>query len=503
MAIDMASVYAAKYRKQPDMLRAAVMGQSPDASLDSYTALNALRLIKEADMMAMAGQAQQPTSAPSIVAQNLAPPMQQGLGAMVPGAMGGQGMPPQGMPQQRAPMPQPVMQAASGGLAGMYTPEEDYAEGGIVAFQSGGLNAVAATDDPTLRMGGEGEGEERGVSLEDLMFTSKGDPETYGKLAAIYPGAIQSLGNFKETEIKPETLRKIGADEITAYKEAMGPNTAEESQLADIKERKSELSRNLEEGKGVALLKAAYAVTQGNNWARAFAGAGAAFGDEYNRALQADKLEKRSIATAQFNLADSKRKESLGLFKEGRAAEGRYVAAVKAADKAKLDKAKAYADAIKGGMNATKPLRSAFSGAGAGGASSKDFIVGPETYLAQIKEEHPEWSPAKQKAEAFKLFQQGKSAGLQGALVKADTAREGFLLQENINVQKAMKSFMNNPRYLAADAAGNGDAAFQEELAKQRALFPTTKTPSAAAPTSSSTGEGQRDYSNLWNQNPK
>jgi hypothetical protein len=513
MGIDMASVYAAKYRKNPDVLRAAVMGQSPDQSLDSYTALNALKLVKEADMMAMAGQAQQPTSAPSIVAQNLAPPpMQQGLGAMVPGAMGGQGtplqgMPPQGMPQQRAPMPQPTMQAASGGLAGMYTPEEDYAEGGIVAFQSGGLNAVAATDDPTLRMGGEGEGEERGAGLEDLMFTSKGDPETYGKLAAIYPGAIESLGSFKETEIKPETLRKIGADEIAAYKEAMGPNTAEESQLADIKARKGELSRNLEEGKGVALLKAAYAVTQGNNWIRAFAGAGAAFGDEYNRALQADKIEKRSIATAQFNLADSKRKESLGLFKEGRAAEGRYIAAVKAADKARLDKAKAYADAIKGGMNATKPLRSALGGAGAGGANIKDFVVGPETYLAQIKEEHPEWSPAKQKAEAFKLFQQGKSAGLQGAVIKADTAREGFLLQENINVQKAMKSFMNNPRYLAADAAGNGDTAFQEELAKQRALFPTTKTPSAAnpaaAPASSSTGGGQRDYSNLWNQNPK
>lgn len=132
--IDMASVYAAKYRKTPDVLRAAVMGQSPDKGLDSYTALNALKLVKEADMMAMAGQAQQPTSSPSLVAQNMAPPMMQGLGAMVPGAMG---QAPQGMPPRA--MPQPVMQAASGGLAGMYTPDEDYAEGGIVAFDNGGL----------------------------------------------------------------------------------------------------------------------------------------------------------------------------------------------------------------------------------------------------------------------------------------------------------------------------------------------------------------------------
>jgi len=376
--IDMASVYADRYRKTPNVLSSAVMGQSPDPKLDPYTALNALKLVNESNRMAMAGQAQQPTSSPSIVAQNVAPPMQRGLGAMVPGAMGGQGMPPQGMPpQQQAPMPQPTMQAASGGLAGMPTSEEEFYEGGIIAFKDRGLvpayagssdGAVAypsSSDDAVDGKGG-GEGEERGVSLEDLMFTSKGDPETYGKLAAIYPGAIQSLGNFRETEIKPDVLRKIGTDEIAAYREAMGPNTAEESQLADIKERKGELSRNLEEGKGVALLKAAYAVTQGNNWVRAFAGAGSAFGDEYNRALQADKIEKRSIATAQYNLADSKRKESLGLFKEGRAAESRYVTAVKAADKARLDKAKAYADAIKGGMNATKPLRSAFSGAGAG-----------------------------------------------------------------------------------------------------------------------------------------
>jgi hypothetical protein len=395
----------------------------------------------------MAGQAQQPTSAPSIVAQNLAPnPMQQGLGAMVPGVMGGQGMPPQGMPpQQRAPMPQQTMQAASGGLAGMPTPDEDYAAGGIVAFNGQTGSAVSDPDAPAVRDNPfsrlDTDGEEKGVGLEDLMFTSKGDPETYGKLAAIYPGAIASLGGFKETEIKPETLRKVGADEIAAYREAMGPNVAEESLLADIKARKGERGRNLEEGKGVALLKAAYAVTQGNNWARAFAGAGAAFGDEYNRALQADKVEKRSIAAAEFNLADSKRKESLGLFKEGRAAEGRYIAAVKAADRARLDKAKAYADAIKGGMNATKPLRSAFSGAGAGGASSKDFIVGPETYLAQIKEEHPEWSPAKQKAEAFKLFQQGKSAGLQGAVIKAGTATDQVKSKENTAAQSALADF--------------------------------------------------------------
>ena len=129
--IDMASVYAKRFERNPQMLQAAVMGQSPDPKLDPYTALNALRLLKESQRMAMAGQAQQPTSSPSLVAENMAPnPMMQGLGAMVPGAMGGQGM------------PQPVRQAASGGLAGMPTPDEEYAAGGIVAFNGQTGSAV-------------------------------------------------------------------------------------------------------------------------------------------------------------------------------------------------------------------------------------------------------------------------------------------------------------------------------------------------------------------------
>ena len=56
--IDMASVYAERYKKQPQTLQAAVMGQSPDPKLDPYTALNALRLVKESQRMAIAGQAQ-------------------------------------------------------------------------------------------------------------------------------------------------------------------------------------------------------------------------------------------------------------------------------------------------------------------------------------------------------------------------------------------------------------------------------------------------------------
>jgi hypothetical protein len=271
-------------------------------------------------------------------------------------------MPPQGM------TPQQPMQAASGGLAGMPTSDEDYAAGGIVAFNgtNGSLVANAATDDDTRRLVGSGDDGDDGSSagMNFPMFTSTGDAKTYATLAEKLPGAIENLTDFEYKSLTPKERRQVEMDEIAAYREAMGPNTAMEALKADTEARKGERSRNLEEGKGIALLKAAQAVVQGNNWARAFAGAGAAFGEEYNRALQADKAEKRSIAVAEFNMADAQRKENLGLFKEGRAAGDRAVTAQAAAERARLDKTKAVVDALNKGMNVTKPLRSAFGGAG-------------------------------------------------------------------------------------------------------------------------------------------
>ena len=77
--IDKASVFAERFKSNPQILQATVLGQGPDPSLDPYTALRALQLIKESNAMAMARQAQQPTSAPSLVSQAIAP---QGLAAM-------------------------------------------------------------------------------------------------------------------------------------------------------------------------------------------------------------------------------------------------------------------------------------------------------------------------------------------------------------------------------------------------------------------------------------
>jgi hypothetical protein len=251
----------------------------------------------------------------------------------------------------------------------------------------------------------------------------------------------------------------------------MWPNLAMDTLRADIAARKGERDRNLEEGKGLSLLKAAMAVTQGSNWVRAFAGAGAAFGDEYTRALKADKEEKRSIAAAEFNMADAKRKEDLGLFKEGRAAQDRYVSSVKAADKARLDKAKAYADAVSKGMNATKPLRSAFSGAGAGGpklpqvdrdaAAITKQIIALETkdpndpQIAVLK---------KQRAGLIEILGTGKDMGP----TKAASATAQLTGAQNRQLSKEMSAWQDSTEAKKALKAGAFDEAYDAEFTRRQ-----------------------------------
>ena len=383
--IDMASVYAAKYRKQPDILRAAVMGQSPDQSLDSYTALNALRLVKEADMMAMAGQAQQPTSSPSLVAQALAPPpMQQGLGAMVPGAMGGQGMPPQGMPpQQRAPIPQPVMQAASGGLASLPTTDEDYCGGGIVAFAKGGRplgSDVSAENDYQQETDDEGYSDSQGRSIDaagnlidDGTEAGTGDATSrynkflLDKLAAIDKGSARTISPEDAVKMEEEyyqrELKRAGPD-IYAAEIARGPQD------------EADRLRARRVGEANALFTAAGKVLTGNRLSTGAREALPAYGNEMNKVEQADQAAKSANARAQFALKDAQRKERMGSSRAAQASMENYRKFQQDENKALLDRDRIVADIAAKGIAGNRPLR--------GGAGDKEPKVAEQLARAEI-----------------------------------------------------------------------------------------------------------------------
>jgi hypothetical protein len=355
--IDQASVFAERFKGNPQVLQATVLGQGNIPGLDPYTALNALKLIKESQRMEMAGRAQQPTSSPSIVAEALAPaPSPQGLGAMVPNTMGQ--MPPgtpQGLaamaPQQRAP----VMQR-SGGLAGMYTPEEDFAEGGIVAFQSGGLNsgegmeATAVADDPLSRLIAEAEG--TGAPSSTALNRAE---EALNKYMNFVPKEMSEKEQEAFLDRYMARVKKAGGEDIYAPEIARGAQD------------EADRAKARRVGEAGAYFTAAGKILKGRNLAEGASEALPAFGSAMNEVEKLDQAAKTANARAQFLLKDAQRKERMGDARGAQAALAEARKFQQDANRAEGDKLRFSADIAARTVQYSRPAKAA----GSGDASTK------------------------------------------------------------------------------------------------------------------------------------
>ena len=275
--IDTASILADRYKDNRGQLTAALMGQPvPDQQLDAYSALRAMQLLKESDRMAMAQQARGPSGEqPSLAEAAVTPDQPMGLAGMV-------GQPVMAQAQQ-APMPQQPMQAASGGLASMPTPDDDYHEGGMVAFAAGG----------------------RPSSTDYMKQAMENIPQ---------PTSIEEreAGMAKQRDYV-NTL--YAPDRMAPY-------------LEDIAKERRELGAQDEKNVGYALLAAAKAVVDKPSTGKGLssivpglAAAGAAFGSELqkfdkekrdaNRALRQSEM---TLAAAQQARDDGKTDKAVALF---------------------------------------------------------------------------------------------------------------------------------------------------------------------------------------------
>jgi hypothetical protein len=289
------------------------------------------------------------------------------MAGMVPmGAPAGQM--PQGMaPQQRAPMPQaPVMQA-SGGLAGMPIPEEDYAEGGIVAFKEptpeNNYSLVSDESRPflaTVPPGTEFDPDETGDYSNEV---TSGDNTG---LKALASGNVQETRNL----IKGLTRGTTTADEddaaVDRYMRQIekfgGPNIYDPANKR-LDEREGARGKSKSQGEGLALLAAAGAILEGNTLARGAAKAFPVFAKEMGEVQRADIAEQRSIEAMRFSLADAQRKERMGDIRGAQAA--RETARKNKADAATFELQKAQALATLDASvsrDANRPVK----GAGAG-----------------------------------------------------------------------------------------------------------------------------------------
>jgi hypothetical protein len=463
MSIDMASVYAERFKSNPDMLRAAVMGQSPDPKLDPYTALNALRLVKESQQMAMAGQAQQPTSAPSILAQNLAPPAPpQGLAAMMPmGAPAGQ------MPQRAAPAP--VMQAASGGLASLPTTDEDYCGGGIVAFDDGGL---------TLPPGTPFDEDETGLYPEEL--TGGGTDDQRAQASDNVQETRKMIMGMNDEGMSQAEFNQIRQDSLDFAKRNAGPNIYDPANQR-LKEREDARSRNNSQGEGLALLAAAGAILEGNSLARGAAKAFPAFAQQMGEVKRADLAEQRSIESMQFSLADAQRKERMGDIRGAQAAAETARKEKVDANRFKLNKAQALA---KLDADVYKAANRPNKGAGAQ-PTPFNVLFNAKQALAEDPKNPKLQAAVKNAEQSVAATKQSFSIGESGPN-RLGAQQEALTSKENIEANKALdkhKLMQGREWRKSVEAAGGVEAAEKQFKSKWITNNPQS---AEAAPTKSS-----------------
>jgi hypothetical protein len=221
------------------------------------------------------------------------------------------------------------MQAASGGLAGMYTPEEDYAAGGIVAFDKGGLNREL-----TLPPGTEYDPEETGIY-------AGGEPNS-----SAIDRAQDRLNEYMNFEPKEMTATEQEAflDRYMARAKRDAGEDIYTPAKEELKTRRQALAGDRRFGEGMAYLTAAGKILKGRNLAEGASEAAPAFAQQLGESRRAEQQEKRAIEQMNFALADAQRKERMGDNRGAQAALAEARKFQQDANRAKGDKLRYGAD---------------------------------------------------------------------------------------------------------------------------------------------------------------
>jgi hypothetical protein len=250
------------------------------------------------------------------------------------------------------------MQAASGGLAGMYTPEEDYAEGGIVAFsqptEENNNSLVKEPDAPAV--------DADPMAMVQALL-SEGSPEGYAAAQKIAMENIGALKGFKRKEFDRKGFIKEYMDQI---KKEGGPDIYA-PEIARGAQDEADRAKARRVGEAGAYFTAAGKVLKGRNLAEGASEALPAFGGAISEIEKLDQAAKQANAKMQFALKDAQRKERMGDIRGAAAAAELARKYEQDENKIEFDRLRYGADASVRLVQATRPLR----GAGAGDASTK------------------------------------------------------------------------------------------------------------------------------------
>ncbi len=206
-----------------------------------------------------------------------------------------------------------------GGMAGAFNSlspamqQRLMADGGIVAFA-----------------GDEDENDEQTGQLVSGETPSLGNPDLYQRSLQDALNYAKAIGEYKGESLTQDELNKIIQNRYALEQRLAGPSPYGQFEKY-IAEAEAARPQAMQEAKGLGALRAMQAITQPGGFIRGLGGAGAAFGETLGKAKEADRAEKRALASMQLNLADAQRKERMGMTKS----------AIDAATQAQKDKREA------------------------------------------------------------------------------------------------------------------------------------------------------------------
>lgn len=316
------------------------------------------------------------------------------------------------------------------------------AGGGILAFAKGDVV----------------EDDEEGAVPQGGVQYGRADP-------SIVRQAQQYIGNidtFQPESLTPEQEESTWNRAIAREQKILGPNKAAGDMRKYLSQAETDRGAALSQGKGLAALKAAGAVLQGNDAMRGLGAAGSAFAETYGQALEADRREKRALAEAGYHLADSERKERAGHVKSADSALAAHKASLKEANKFNFDKLKAQADLTTKLANATRTV----GGAGAGGAG-KPLKIAEQLAAAEVEHEtNPTDASAKKVTALRRAVDRTRTS--EAGPGKLGTAEEANAIKRTAMETTALGELKVTPAYKKASAAEKAamEAAEKARVAK-------------------------------------
>lgn len=387
----------------------------------------------------------------------------------------------------------------SKGLAGMYNSlsqdvQARMAGGGIVAFSGGGESSAADVINAAMDEGSE----ESSADVINAAMASPGAPDRYGR-------SLDTLDQLiaKMSEAKPEQLSQEQLDDIINKRFTLEQKLAGPAPYGDIQkfldEAEAGRPRALQQAKGLAALKAMSAMVQPGGFIRGLAGAGGAAGDVMDKAYQADRAEKRSLASMKFNMADAQRKERMGMTRSA-------MDAAKQAQRDKLDAHKAHMQSL--GLRAQAAARGAQAAKPTGqkGASEPKAVEQYGLALAEYKRNPtPEnkikmesWLSAVQESrdigpDRLAAIMAGVTGQRTAAELKADVTLAGQARQIDDKVLEARTRAQYSPAYLAAKTDADRAEVLRKAEADARAVYSSSaaRPPAVAGPTDADTFKAQ------------